>query len=137
MIFSETALSGAYVVDLERIGDERGFFARSFCQQEFNGPWPQCSDGADEYLVQSPRRHDSRHSLPVSSGGRGQAHSMQSRRHPGCHRRSASRIADLSRARVIELTADTRRAVYVPEHFAHGYQVLEPDTETTYFASEF
>ena len=35
MIFSETALSGAYVVDLERIGDERGFFARSFCQREF------------------------------------------------------------------------------------------------------
>src|SRR4051812_26187835 len=35
MIFTETSLSGAFIVDLERRGDERGFFARSFCQREF------------------------------------------------------------------------------------------------------
>jgi dTDP-4-dehydrorhamnose 3,5-epimerase len=35
MIFTETSLKGAFIIDLERMEDERGFFARSFCQEEF------------------------------------------------------------------------------------------------------
>ena len=137
MIFSETALSGAYVIDLERIGDERGFFARSFCQREF------AALGLNARIAQT--------SISFNLH-RGTIRGMHFQYPPAgevklvrCTRGAMMDVlVDLRPESPtylhhvsIELTAETRRAVYVPERFAHGYQVLAPETETTYFVSEF
>jgi dTDP-4-dehydrorhamnose 3,5-epimerase len=137
VIFSETALSGAYVIDIERIGDERGFFARAFCQQEF------AARGLSARIAQTNISFN-RHKGTI----RGLHFQFPPAAEAKLVRCSRGAIMDVIvdlrpesptylQHVSIELTAETRCAVYVPERFAHGYQVLVPETETTYFVSEF
>lgn len=137
MIFSETALPGAYVIDLERIEDERGFFARAWCERELT------EHGLETRIAQSNVSFNKH---------KGTLRGMHFQRPPHqetklirCIRGGLfDVIIDLrpdstgyKRWMGVELTADNRRMLYVPRGFAHGFQTLEDDTETLYMVSEF
>jgi dTDP-4-dehydrorhamnose 3,5-epimerase len=137
MIFSETPLKGAYVIDLEKRGDERGFFARAFCEREFAG------QGLVTQFVQV------NNSLSASKGTlRGMHYQLAPKAETKVVRciRGAlyDAILDLREGSTTfgksfgaELSADNRRMMYVPKGFAHGFVTLTDDTEAFYFVDEF
>lgn len=137
MIFTETRLKGAFIVDIERREDPRGFFARTFCQQEF------ADHGLKPVVVQVNVAFNST---------RGTLRGMHFQYPPAAE----TKLVRVTRGAIldvivdlrpesptylqhvsIELSADNHRALYVPERFAHGYQVLEDHTEATYQHGEF
>ena len=137
MIFTETRLKGAFIVDVERREDERGFFARAFCQREF------AEHGLKPVIAQANVAFNKR---------KGTLRGMHFQYPPHAETKlvRATRgaildvIVDLRPESAtflqhiaLELSADGHRALYVPERFAHGYQALEDATETSYQASEF
>ena len=137
MIFTETELRGAFVVDLDRREDSRGFFARTFCQHEFE------EHGLKPVIAQANIAFNRR---------KGTVRGMHFQFPPAaetklvrCTRGAIlDIIVDLRPESptylehvAVELTADSQRALYVPERFAHGYQVLEDSTETSYQVGEF
>jgi len=135
--FAPTPLAGAYVVELERLQDERGFFARSFCQEEFrrHGLKPaiaQCN-------VSWNRRRGTLRGLHFQAAPHEEAKVVR------CTRGAIwDVIVDLRedsptrwRWHALELNADNRLAFYVPEGFAHGFQTLADDSEVLYQMSEF
>jgi dTDP-4-dehydrorhamnose 3,5-epimerase len=137
MIFSETRLPGAFVVDLEPLADDRGYFARTFCQREFeaHGLTPLI---AQANLSLNHRRGTIR-GLHFQYPPNGETKLVR------CSRGAIlDVIVDLrpeSRCYLqhvaIELTASSHRGLYVPARCAHGYQVLEDATEVTYQMGEF
>ena len=137
MIFSETKLKGAFVLGVERREDSRGFFARAFCQREFT------DHGLKPLIVQGNIAFNRR---------KGTLRGMHFQYPPATETKlvRATRgaildiIVDLRPESptflehvAVELTADNHLALYVPERFAHGYQVLEDGTETSYQVGEF
>jgi dTDP-4-dehydrorhamnose 3,5-epimerase len=137
MIFTPTELPDVVMVDLERREDERGFFARAWCAREF------AEAGLSTDLVQCNLSFNEE---------RGTLRGMHFQRAPHaeaklvrCTRGAIFDVAiDLrpdspthTRWVGVELTADNRRALYVPEGFAHGYQTLADGTETFYQVSEW
>jgi dTDP-4-dehydrorhamnose 3,5-epimerase len=137
VIFNEARLGGAYVVELERREDERGFFARTFCAREFE------SAGLGSVVAQANLSFN-RHKGTLR-GLHYQAAPAPEAKLVRCSRGAIyDVIVDLrpdSPTHLshfgIELSADNRRALYVPEQFAHGFQTLEDDTEVTYQVEEF
>jgi dTDP-4-dehydrorhamnose 3,5-epimerase len=137
MIFTETPLSGAFIVDLEPRGDDRGFFARAFCQREFE------ARGLKPLIAQANISFNYRKG--TVRGLHFQFPPAAETKFVRCSRGAiVDVIVDLRpesptylRHLAVELTADNRRGLYVPERFAHGYQVLEDNTETTYQVGEF
>lgn len=132
MIFSETKLPGAFVIDLERHADARGFFARSFCRDEF----------AERGLVQGWAQSNVSYNAK-----RGTLRGMHWQSPPHGEvklvRCTAGAlfdvIVDLRPASPtlgdwigVELSADSRRMLYVPEGFAHGFLTIADDTEVFY-----
>ena len=63
MIFTETKLKGAYIIELEPIEDERGFFARTFCRDEFENTASTSALRTVQYLLQPPKGNTARHAL--------------------------------------------------------------------------
>jgi dTDP-4-dehydrorhamnose 3,5-epimerase len=137
MIFIETKLAGAFILDIERREDNRGFFARAFCQKEF------ADHGLKPVIAQANVAFNKR---------KGTLRGMHFQFPPAaetklvrCTRGAiVDIIVDLRPESptyldhvAVELTADNHRALYVPERFAHGYQVLEDVTETSYQVGEF
>jgi dTDP-4-dehydrorhamnose 3,5-epimerase len=137
MIFVETKLRGAFIIDIERREDSRGFFARAFCQREFT------DHGLKPLIAQANIAFNSR---------KGTLRGMHFQYPPAAETKlvRATRgaildiIVDLRPESptylehvAVELTADDHRSLYVPERFAHGYQVLENRTETSYQVGEF
>ena len=137
MLFTETKLAGAYVIDLERREDERGFFARAFCQREF----------ADRSL--NTRISQSNVAFNRDAGTlRGMHFQFPPAAETKLVRCTRGAIVDMIvdvrpesptylQHVAVELTAENGRALYVPERFAHGYQVLADETETSYQVGEF
>jgi dTDP-4-dehydrorhamnose 3,5-epimerase len=137
VIFEETKLPGAFVIDLERREDERGFFARTFCANEFG------DHGLNARLVQAntswnPRKGTLRgmhfqnapHAeVKVVRATRGAIHDVIIDLRPGS--------PTYKQWIGVDLTQENRRALYVPEGFAHGFQTLVPDTEVHYLVTEF
>jgi dTDP-4-dehydrorhamnose 3,5-epimerase len=132
MIFTPTKLEGAFVVDLERHRDERGFLARTFCEQEF------ADHGAPLHVrqsstIQSPRRHTLR-GLHYQEAPHAEIKLVR------CTRGSIFLVmVDLredsgTRHQWLGTELDARggRLAYVPEGFAQGYQTLDDDTEVLY-----
>ena len=137
MIFTETKLSGVTIIDLEKRGDERGFFARSWCQEEFQ----------DQQLFSKVVQQN------VSfSKFKGTLRGMHYQVAPYAE----TKIIRCPRGAVfdvvidlrpdsetfkqwfgIELSADNYKMIYIPQGFAHGYQTLTDDTEVTYLVSAF
>lgn len=137
MIFTETKLKGAYIIDLERREDERGFFARGFCQNEFQ------AHGLKPIIAQANVAHNRR---------KGTIRGMHFQFPPAAE----TKVVRCTRGGIVdiivdlrpesptylqhisvELNADNQRALYVPERFAHGYQSLHDNTDTTYLVGEF
>jgi len=136
VIFTETVLSGAYVIDLEPQADERGFFARIWCAREF------AARGLESRLVQS--------SISVTTR-RGTLRGMHYQAPPHaevklvrCTRGAVFDViidlrpysATYLRPFGVELTAENRLALYIPKGFAHGFQTVVDDTEVFYHMSE-
>jgi dTDP-4-dehydrorhamnose 3,5-epimerase len=137
VIFGETTIPGAMTVDLERLEDERGFFARSWDVDEF------ASRGLTTRLVQANVSFN--HAAGTVRGMHFQRRPREEAKLIRCTRGAIfDVVVDLrpgsptfKRWFGTELSADNRRALYVPEGCAHGYQTLMPETETFYLVSEF
>ena len=137
MIFNETKLAGAYVIDLERREDDRGFFARAFCQKEFE------KHGLKPIIAQANL---------ASNRKKGTMRGMHFQYPPAAE----TKLVRCTRGAILDIIVDLRpesptflqhvavamnednqRALYVPERFAHGYQVLRDNTDTSYQVGEF
>src|SRR6186713_973912 len=137
MIFTETKLKGAYTIDLERREDSRGFFARAFCQNEF------AAHGLKTLIAQANVAFN--HVKGTLRGMHFQFPPAAETKLVRCTRGAIlDIIVDLRPESPtylqhieVELSEDNNRALYVPERFAHGYQVLRDKTETSYQVGEF
>jgi dTDP-4-dehydrorhamnose 3,5-epimerase len=137
LIFYETTLRGAWLIDPRPAGDHRGFFLRTFCAREF------ADRGLQAVFVQ--------HSTSYSSA-KGTLRGMHFQRAPhgevklvSCLRGAIWDViidlrpgsATFMRWEGFLLNEENRRQLYVPEGFAHGFQTLLPDSEVGYLISAF
>jgi len=135
--FTESPLRGAFIVDIETHADSRGFFARTFCQHEFTeyGLRPTIAQANVAFSKFKGTLRGLHFQLPpvaetkVVRVTRGAILDVIVDLRP----ESPTYLQHIA----VELTMDNHRALYVPERFAHGFQVLEDDTETTYLMGEF
>lgn len=137
MRFRATGIAGAFVVDMEKIEDERGFFGRSWCTREF------ADHGLNPALVQaniSYNRHKKTlRGMHYQRAPHGEAKLVR------CTRGALYDVildlrpdsATLGRWLAFELTRDNYRMLYIPDGCAHGFQTLEDSTEIVYQHSEF
>jgi len=137
MIFTPTALTGATIVDIEPRQDERGFFARAWCQNEFE------AQGLNGRLAQTNLSYNKKKGTL-----RGMHYQVPPHAEAKLMRCTRGAIWDMivdlrptsstyRQSLGIELTADNHRMLYVPEGFAHGFITLVDETEVTYQVSEF
>jgi dTDP-4-dehydrorhamnose 3,5-epimerase len=137
MIFTETKLKGAFIVELQRLEDDRGFFGRTFCRNEFAGRGlnpevAQCNISFNRcagtlrgmHYQSAPHAEDK-----LIRCTRGKLYDV---------------VVDLRRESptfkqwfALELTGDNRRMLYIPKGCAHGFLSLEDNTEVFYQMSEF
>ena len=137
MIFTETKLKGAFILDLERREDSRGFFARAFCQHEFaaHGLKPVIAQANVAFNHKKGTLRGMHFQFPPSAetklvrATRGAILDIIVDLRP----ESPTYLQHIA----VELNEDNGRALYVPERFAHGYQVLRDKTETSYQVGEF
>ena len=135
--FTKLPLKGAYTIDMEKYGDDRGFFARYWCQNEFS------KIGLDPNIVQINNS---------MSKNKGTLRGLHFQRPP----RAETKIVRCIHGAVwdvvvdlrvdsstfgnwfgTELTAENRTMMYVPKGFAHGFQTLVDNVELLYLHSEF
>jgi dTDP-4-dehydrorhamnose 3,5-epimerase len=137
MLFSNVRLKGAYLIELEKLADDRGFFARSWCQMEF-GKYGMCTRVAQCNIGFSKKKGTLR-------GLHYQIAPYQEAKLVRCTKGAIyDVIIDLRPDSPtykewlgIELSAENHRMLYVPEGFAHGYQTLVHETEIFYQTSQF
>ena len=137
MIFSKTTLEGAFIIEPEKIEDQRGFFARSWCQNEFE------SHGLNTRIVQMNIANTKR---------KGTLRGLHYQRFPHTEtklvRCSKGAIYDVvidlrpnshtyNQWMGVELSEDNYRMLYIPENFAQGYITLENNCEVIYQVSQF
>lgn len=137
MIFTETRLEGAYILEIERKEDSRGFFARTFCQGEFE------AHGLKSVIAQANIAFNRK---------RGTLRGMHFQYPPAAE----TKLVRCTRGAILDIIVDLRPesptylehvavelseenclSLFVPERFAHGYQVLRDRTETSYQVGEF
>lgn len=137
MIFTQTVLMGAFVIDPEPASDERGVFARVWCEKEFE------THGLSTRWVQSSISFNRRKG--TLRGMHYQAHPNEEVKLVRC---TAGAIYDVIvdlRATSptygqhvgVMLTADNHRSLYIPKQFAHGFLTLQDNSEVSYHMSEF
>jgi len=137
MIFTETKLKGAYVIDLQKLEDERGFFARSFCRREFD------AHGLNPNVIQCNVSFNAKKG--TMRGMHYQAKPFEEAKLVRCTMGSIyDVIVDLRPDSPsfkdfigLELSPHNRLALYVPEGFAHGFLTLKDNAEVFYQMSEF
>jgi dTDP-4-dehydrorhamnose 3,5-epimerase len=137
VIFTETKLKGAFVIELQRREDSRGFFARAFCRNEFE------KNGLKPTIAQANI---------ASNFKRGTIRGMHFQYPPAAEtklvRCTRGAILDIivdlrpeSKTYLeyvaIELNEENQQALFIPERFAHGYQALRDNTDTSYQVGEF
>ena len=136
MEFHDTELQGACIIELEKLGDERGFFARTWCRKEFE------NQGLVARIVQANTSFNTR--AGTLRGMHYQAAPYQETKLVRC---TSGAIYDVildlraesptyKRWIAVELTAANGRMLYVPADFAHGFITLEDNTEASYLISE-
>ena len=137
MIFTETKLAGAFILDPERRADNRGHFMRTFCRHEFE------EHGLKPVIAQANAAYNKY---------KGTLRGMHFQFPP----KAETKVVRATRGGIVDIIVDLRpesptflehvavelnesngRALYVPERFAHGYQALADNTETTYQVGEF
>lgn len=132
MIFTETKLPGVYTIDLERLADERGFFARAFCVEEFTAQglqtdFPQCNISYNE-------KQGTLRGMHYQAAPYGEVKLIR------CTMGAVYDVAlDLrpdsptfKQWAAVELSAENRRMLYIPVGVAHGFQSLQDHTELFY-----
>ncbi|HXX74382.1 MAG TPA: dTDP-4-dehydrorhamnose 3,5-epimerase [Nitrospiraceae bacterium] len=137
MFFTETKLKGAYIVEMERLEDDRGFFARSWCRREFH------KYGLDPNLVQCSVSFNKKRG--TLRGMHYQVPPFAESKLVRCTKGAIyDVILDLRQDSStflqwlsVELTSQNRRMLYIPKLFAHGFLTLKEDTEVFYQISEF
>jgi len=137
MIFRETKLAGAFIIELEKLEDERGFFARAWCQREFE------AQGLVSRFVQCNVSYNKKKG--TLRGMHYQVAPYEEVKLVRCTRGAIyDVIIDLrpdsptyTQWLGVELTADNYRMLYVPEGCAHGYQTLTDNAEVFYQVSQF
>jgi dTDP-4-dehydrorhamnose 3,5-epimerase len=137
MRFTETPLAGAFVIEPELRADERGFFARTFCANEFSdhGLIPVVAQANLSFNQRAGTLRGMHYQLPPAAEAklvrctRGAIHDVIIDLRP----ESPTHLEHFG----IELSEDNRIALYVPELFAHGYQALTDGAEVVYQVSEF
>jgi len=137
MIFSETKLSGAYIIEIEKEEDNRGFFARMFDKNEFS------KIGLDSEFVQSSISHNKKKG--TIRGMHYQTESYEENKIVKCTKGSIfdiiidlrSNSKTLKKWFSIELNENNHKMLYVPKGFAHGFQTLEDDSEVFYQISQY
>jgi dTDP-4-dehydrorhamnose 3,5-epimerase len=137
MIFRGTELKGAFVIEPEKLSDERGFFARTWCIREFtkhglNPTVSQCNisfnkrKGTLRGLHYQAAPHEEAKLVRCTAGAIYDV-IIDLRRNSATFKRWIS----------VELNAENRKMLYIPEGFAHGFLTLADDTEVFYQMSEF
>ena len=137
MVFTETKLKGAFLIDLERREDSRGFFARAFCQKEFttHGLKPTIAQANVAFNIKKGTLRGMHFQFPPAPETklvrctRGAILDIIVDLRP----ESATYLQHIS----VELNEENQRSLYVPERFAHGYQALRDNTDTSYQVGEF
>ena len=137
MKFIETGLQGAVIVEIEKLQDQRGFFARTWCKREFE------KYGLDASLVQANVSYN--HRKGTLRGMHYQAEPYGETKLVRCTQGAiCDVIIDLRpesptyRKWVgVELTAENYRMLFVPKMFAHGFQTLVDDSVVTYQVGQF
>ena len=137
MIFNETNLKGSYTIELTPMGDSRGWFARAFCKEEFlqinhNKEWLQInhSFSAEKGTIRGLHFQLSPHSeIKLVRCIAGKVFDV---------------IVDLRKDSEtflqwfgVELSAENKRMIYIPEGFAHGFQTLSDNCELIYHHSAY
>jgi dTDP-4-dehydrorhamnose 3,5-epimerase len=137
VIFTETIFKGAYIIESEKIIDDRGFFARSFCKREFS------AYGLKTDIVQCNISFNSKKGTL-----RGMHMQLPPKAEAKLVRCTRGRIYDVMidlrpesetycKWLAIELTEKNHKGFYIPEGFAHGFQTLEENSEVFYHMFEF
>jgi dTDP-4-dehydrorhamnose 3,5-epimerase len=137
MQFTETEIRGAFILDAEQIADERGFFARSWARDEFE------AHGLNPHLAQCNLSYN--HRKGTVRGMHWQAAPHAETKLVRCTQGGIYDVVVDLRAdsptylRWIgaELTAENRRALYIPEGCGHGFQTLADATEVLYMITEY
>ena len=137
MVFKETRLKGAFIIELEKIVDGRGFFSRAWCQKEFQ------AHGLNPNVVQCNL------SFNTSKGTlRGMHYQIAPHEEAKIVRCIRGKVYDVIidlrpksptylRWAGFELSSENRKMLYVPESFSHGYLTLADNTELFYQVSHF
>ena len=137
MLFHETEISGAYVIELERRVDPRGFFARAFCAREFESH--NLATNFVQMNISCSSKKGTLRGLHYQTGLASETKVIR------CIRGAIyDVIVDLRpgsptylRHASVTLTADNGKAFYVPKMFAHAYQALADDVEVLYQVDAF
>ena len=137
MIFTETKLKGAYIIDVKRLEDERGFFGRSYCENEF------AELGLTTGIKQTNVSYNKKKG--TLRGMHMQVSPYEETKLVRCTRGAIyDVIIDMREDSEtykqwigVELTADNYRMLFVPEGFAHGFITLEDNTDVTYQVTQF
>jgi dTDP-4-dehydrorhamnose 3,5-epimerase len=136
MIFETTAIEGVAIVELDKRSDDRGFFARSFCRDEFaeHGLDPAVEQCNISYNYKSGTVRGMHYQLPPAT---------ESKLIRCLHGAIVDVIVDLREGSptylqhvMVELSAQNRRSFYVPPMFGHGYQTLTDDAEVLYMVNQ-
>jgi dTDP-4-dehydrorhamnose 3,5-epimerase len=133
--FQTTAIDGVHIVDLDRLEDERGFFARAFCYKEF------AQHGLDNRVLQANTSFN--HSAGTLRGMHYQVEPAPETKFVRCIAGSVyDVIVDLREDSAtyrqhigVELSAENRKALFVPANFAHGFITLDDKSEVFYLVS--
>jgi dTDP-4-dehydrorhamnose 3,5-epimerase len=137
VIFKETPLAGLFVIEPEKIADQRGFFARTWCQREL------AAHGLESQLVQCSISFNRK--AGTLRGMHYQVAPCEETKIVRCTRGAVFDVViDLrphsptfKRHVAVTLTGENHIILYIPKGFAHGFQTLEDDTEVLYQMSEF
>jgi dTDP-4-dehydrorhamnose 3,5-epimerase len=137
MKFMATRLKGAFIIEPERLNDNRGFFARTWCKHEF------MSHGLNPNLVQCNISFNTKKGTL-----RGMHHQVAPHEEAKIVRCTAGAIYDViidlrstsptfKKWLFVELSAVNRKMIYIPEGFSHGFMTLQDNTEVLYQMSDF
>ena len=137
MIFKETKLKGAFVIEVEKLSDERGYFGRAWCQREFrdhgiDAPWVQfnVSDSIKKGTLRGMHYQDPPYAeIKLVRCTRGAVYDVMIDLRPDS-RTFLQWTAEI-------LTPDNGKMMYVPKGFGHGFQTLTENSMVFYQVSEF
>lgn len=137
MIFRETKLQGAFIIEPELLEDERGFFARTFCRKEFemNGLNPFQAQSSISYNMKKGTLRGLHYQQPPYAEVKVVCCTMGAIYDVILDIRPES--PTFKRWAPFELSAENHHLLYIPEGFAHGFQTLQDHTEVYYQMSEF